>query len=276
VILAQRRIEARLGRLETGTQREDRIWTSTAYDECTPRVTVVVTLYNYGRVVGEALASVAASQGIALEVVVVDDASTDDSAESARAAIERHPWLAAKLIARGANGGLAAARNLGIAHARGGYVFMLDADNAVYPHALARLAAALDEDDGAAFAYGIIERFDAAGSTDLMSWHPWDPQRFRQGNYIDAMAMARKGALEGVGGFTEDNRLFGWEDFALWCSFAQAGLRGRLVPEILCRYRTNRHSMIAITNIDVSEAWSVLIERFSFLLSDDANTVRED
>lgn len=269
MILAQRRLDARLRRLEEGEPGEDAVWTFGPYSSSRPRISVVVTLYNYEAVVGEALASVAASEGKDIEVLVVDDASLDDSVAAARAALEQAPWLASKLISRGANAGLAAARNLGIAEARGEYVFMLDADNAVYPHALARLATALDEDHDAAFAYGLIEQFDASGPIDLMSWHYWSPARFRYGNYIDAMAMTRKSAFTQVGGFTLDERLYGWEDFALWCSFAQAGLRGRLVPEILTRYRTNRHSMIGITNIDVSEAWSVLVERYPFLVDED-------
>ena len=42
-------------------------------------------------------------------------------------------------------------------------------------------------------------------------------------------------------------------------------MRGTLVPEIVARYRAGRHSMISVTNIDASEAWSVLLERFPFL-----------
>ncbi len=149
--------------------------------------------------------------------------------------------------------------------ARGEYVFFLDADNAIYPHALRRLAAALDEDAEAAMAYGVIEQFDAQGPTGLLSWHHWDPRRLAYGNYIDAMAMLRRSAVEELGGFPTDERLYGWEDFALWCALAQAGMRGTLVPEIVARYRTNRHSMIGLTNIDTAEAWSVLVERYPFL-----------
>ena len=147
---------------------------------------------------------------------------------------------------------------------------MLDADNAIYPHAIERLVAALDSDPDAEFAYGILEKFDATGGTDLMSWLPWTPRRFVRGNYIDATALIRRSALVQVGGYTTDERLYGWEDFALWCAFADAGLRGVLVPEILARYRSGRISMISLTNIDTSDAWSALLERYAFLIGQEA------
>ena len=230
-----------------------------------PRVSVLLTVYNYADVVGEAISSVAANDHDAFELVVVDDASTDGSLEAVRRALADYPWLPATLIARGSNHGLAAARNLALQHARADYVFILDADNALYPHCLSTLAAVLDEDQDAAFAYGILEVFDAGGPRDLMSWLAWDPYRLRYGNYVDAMAMLRKSAVEESGGYTSDRRLYGWEDFALWCALADRGLRGRAVPAIVARYRASIESMISITNIDGRAAWTALTERYGIL-----------
>jgi hypothetical protein len=98
-----------------------------------------------------------------------------------------------------------------------------------------------------------------------LSYLEWDPQRLRYGNFIDAMAMVRRQALLDAGGYVTDPRLHGWEDFALWCAFAQKGLDGVRVPEILARYRVAAHSMISITNIDTSVAWTLLLDRFEFL-----------
>jgi Glycosyl transferase family 2 len=267
LVVGQQRIERRLGRVEEGADEQDRAMRFGPFDQTTPRVTVAVTLYNYEGFIAEALESVALSDFQEFEVVLVDDASTDDSLRVAEKTFERFPWLAGMIIARGANGGLPAARNLAIEQARGEYVFILDADNLIYPHALGRLAERLDEDAEAGFAYGILEKFDATGPYDLLSWPDWDPKRLRHGNFVDAMSMVRRSAFAAVGGYTTDPRLGGWEDLALWCSFVQAGMRGSRVPEILARYRAGRHSMISVTNIDASEAWSVLLERFPFLRS---------
>lgn len=232
---------------------------------CDPRVSVVLTVYNYADLVATAIESVAASDGVEYELVVVDDASSDRSGEEIRRALEWAPWVSAKVITRGRNEGLAHARNLGVEHAAGEFVFILDADNAIYPHALRRLVETLDQTPSAAFAYGIIEQFGVDGSNGLLSYLSWDPKRLRYGNYVDAMAMLRRTALLELGGYVTDPRLHGWEDFALWCAFADRGWTGARVPEILTRYRVAPHSMISVTNIDTSVAWALLLGRFACL-----------
>jgi len=243
----------------------DQVQTLGPYEAANPRVSVIVTLFNLGRHIREALQSAAVSDYGDFEIVLVDDASTDDSLSVALDQLSSNPWVPAKVISRARNAGLPAGRNLALSHARGEFVFVLDADNTVYPHAFGRLVEGLDENPSAAFAYGMLEVFDARGSTDLASWGHWDPARFQYGNYIDAMAMLRTDVLREIGGYTTDRRLHGWEDFDLWCGFADSDLYGVLVPEILARYRSGIHSMISLTNIDTSEAWSALLERHPVL-----------
>jgi glycosyltransferase involved in cell wall biosynthesis len=231
-----------------------------------PRVSVVLTVYNYASVVAEAIGSVAASDFTDYELVVVDDASSDDSALVIQTTLERMSWVDATLVRCPMNVGLPAARNTGIERARGEFVFILDADNALYPHALGRLTDALDARPSATFAYGICEQFTPQGSSGLLSYLDWDPERLRGGNYIDAMSLIRRSAIEEVGGYTTNPKLFGWEDFALWCTFAERGWWGVHVREILARYRTAPGSMIATTNIDVAIAWQALVERFPTII----------
>jgi hypothetical protein len=228
-------------------------------------VSVLLTVFNYARFVREAIASVAGSRFPDYELVVVDDCSQDESLASIRSELRLHPGMPWTIVARQHNQGLAAARNCAVEHARGELVFVLDADNEIYPHALERLVAALDSQPSASFAYGIVERFGPNGPIDLMSWQRWDPSRLRYGNYIDAMAMIRRQAVLDMGGYTRDPRLHGWEDFALWCAFASNGMGGVRVPEILTRYRSGAASMISTTNVDTSAAWAALFEQNSFL-----------
>ena len=103
--------------------------------------------------------------------------------------------MPALLLGRRANRGLGPGRTDMANQARGELLFMLDADNDVYPTAFERLAAALDEDTGAAFAYSLIEAHTEGRPRGLLSASPWDPQRLRRGNYIDAMSMIRRSAL---------------------------------------------------------------------------------
>jgi hypothetical protein len=96
----------------------------------------------------------------------------------------------------------------------------------------------------------------------LLGSQPWEPTRLRWGNYIDALALLRRDELVALGGYTEDIRLYGWEDYDLWCRAAAHGLRGVHVPEILARYASGEHSMLSLTNIDDTEARALLRLRY--------------
>lgn len=267
VATQQRRLRRTVDRLVHGGQERPEVTVTTAGPRLErPSVSVVLTVFNYADVVGQAIRSVAASEAEDVELVVVDDASTDGSVEAVERALAQAPWLSAKLVRRGHNGGLGAARNTGIEHAGAELVFILDADNLVYPHGLARMAGALEADPDAAFAYGMLERFSVvAGPDGLLSWLGWSAARLRHGNFIDAQALLRRDAVLAAGGFTTDDVLHGWEDFDLWCALADQGRYGVLVPEILGRYRAAPHSMITATNVDARAAWTVLLERHPVL-----------
>lgn len=264
-LLRQRRLERELRRQEEGAPPEDRVVELGPDGGEQPRVSVVVTLYNYAHTIAEAVRSVALSDLDEVELVLVDDASTDDSLAVARATLDELPWLGGRIVERGANGGLARARNLGIEHARADYVFVLDADNSVHPSGLRRLADALDGDPDAHFAYGVIQAVGPSGPMGLLSWAPWDPWWLRIDNYIDAMALVRRASVLELGGYTTDEALYGWEDFELWCNMASRGMAGRLVPELVASYRAGRQSMISLTTLDTTDGWTALLDRYEFL-----------
>ena len=107
--------------------------------------------------------------------------------------MDDHPDVPMLLLGRENNCGLPQARNLGIARARAAKVMILDADNAVYPTCLRRLADALDADPDASFAYATLEAFGAEpGLRSHLPWHvPW----LCAANYLDAQAMIRRDVL---------------------------------------------------------------------------------
>ncbi len=238
-----------------------------AYRDARPRVSVVVTVHDYEREVIDALTSVADSRFAELEVLIVDDGSSDDSAQAVTDFLTANPWLPGLLVRHPVNLGLAASRSAAVTRGRGEYVFMLDADNGVYPSALGRLVAALDEDPEASFAYAMIAVLEDGRPVSLLSSLPWEPAHLRSGNYIDAMALIRREELLELGGYTTEPRLTGWEDFHLWCSCAKAGRRGLLVPQVLAWYRRHRHSMLADTERSTVAAWSIMRARFPELLA---------
>ncbi|WP_018349769.1 glycosyltransferase family 2 protein [Longispora albida] len=101
-----------------------------------PLVSVVVPMYNDSHTIDLCLHSISGQSYHPYEVIVVDDASTDDSALLAA----RHPC---KLVTAVCNGGPGASRNLGVQHASGEIIFFIDADMTMYPDAIANAVALL-------------------------------------------------------------------------------------------------------------------------------------
>lgn len=207
-----------------------------------PRVAVAVTLRNYERLVLPCLESVRRQTLEPLDLVVVDDASTDASARAARRWLARHGrrFLSWRLLRHRQNEGLARARNRGFLESRTESVFVLDADNRLYPSCLERLLAALDESK-AAFAYSYLNRFGEENR--LMNLRPWQSANLSRGNFLDAMALVRKDAWARVGGYRA-HAVQGWEDFDFWLRLGRAGAAGVQVPEILAAYRVHMRSLL--------------------------------
>lgn len=233
-----------------------------------PHVSVIVPLYNDEEVVVEALDSVRRSTVTSWEIVVVDDASTDRGPNAVLAWMDRHDSHPVTLVRHEVNRGLSAARNTGAGTARGRLLLMLDSDNLLRPFGLARLIRALAADPGAAFAYGILDRFSKEGPLDLASNYGWEPSRFRDGNYIDALALIRRGAFAKLGGYSEDSRLLlGYEDYDFWARLAEAGEWAMFVRQFVGSYRVGHSSMLSVTNISKVDAVAAIAEHAPQLMS---------
>jgi glycosyltransferase involved in cell wall biosynthesis len=204
------------------------------------RVTVIVPLFNYADYVLEALMSVAAQSLAVIDLVVVDDASPDDSAAMALRWLQAHElrFNRVLLLRHRRNAGLGFARNSGFAAAETEFVLPLDADNRLRPAACETLLRALADD--ADFAYPAIQQFGNA--SEVFGTEPFSPLRLQPGNYIDAMALVRKSAWAGAGGY--DHVAHGWEDFDFWCRIVERGGYGRSVADILADYRVHGSSML--------------------------------
>ena len=207
-------------------------------------VTIIIPVFNYADFVPEALQSVAAQTLEKLDLIVIDDASPDDSAQMVRAWIEAHGgrFNRVTLLRHRANAGLGFARNSGFAAAETRYVLPLDADNRLRPDACATLLAHLQAGD-AAFAYPAIQQFGTKST--IFGREPFSVLRLQCGNYIDAMALVRKSAWAEAGGY--DHVQYGWEDYDLWCRLVERGHHGIAVDEVLADYRVHAQSMLHTT-----------------------------
>ncbi|MBB4571990.1 glycosyltransferase family 2 protein [Rhizobium lentis] len=126
-------------------------------------VSVVIAAYNCAPFVDRAINSALSQEDVSLEVIVVDDCSTDNSADVIRALAKQDKRV--RLVQLEKNGGPSAARNAGIAASRGTWISVLDADDAFLPNRLSRLLV-LGELQNADIVADNFVYFDAvAGST---------------------------------------------------------------------------------------------------------------
>lgn len=243
-----RRLEERVARVELGIEA-DVIETLLAApdDGPPPVVSIVVPAYGARSTLLETLDSVRATSeedgAPAIELVVVDDASPSGDGDAAVAWAVDGGDLPVTVLRHRANRGLAATRNSGLSRARGTFVLPLDADNLLRPRGVVRLHSALERDPEAAFAYGILQEFDYGGPRGVRGIRPWEPERLRYGNWIDALALLRTDVLRSTGGYATDMPEQGYEDWSLWCTFAERGDRGVWVPEMVASYRLRGGSM---------------------------------
>jgi glycosyltransferase involved in cell wall biosynthesis len=212
-------------------------------------VTVIIPLHNYAGTILEALESAAAQTLPALDLIVIDDASTDDGPKIARAWMlaHRHRFGRLVLARNEANAKLGPTRNVGFALAETRYVVQLDADNRLLPDFSARCLE-VAEATGAAFVHPMIQCF--GDSDEIIGKSPYAPLGLASGNSIDAMALVQVAAWAGAGG--ADDVRFGWEDYDLWCRFAERGMFGAHVPEVLAEYRVHAGSMLR-TSTDLAD-----------------------
>ncbi len=229
-------------------------------------VTVVVPLYNYESYVLEALDSVYEQSVGPLDLVVVDDGSTDRSLEVATAWAERKAARFNRVVVlkHRSNHGLAHCRNAGFDAAETPYVLPLDADNKLLPHCCDRLLDTM-RSSHVGFVYGTIQRF--GDETSFVSDRPYDPQRLVAGNYIDAMALVSKEAWVMVGGY-QRIKIAGVEDYDFWCRIAEHGLSGAWCADVVALYRVHRSSMLRTqTNVDSNhrELMEIMASRHPWL-----------
>lgn len=206
-------------------------------------VSVIVPAYNAEATLDETLRSVRGQTHRALEIIVVDDGSTD----STRALAERHAAADARVrVLRQTNAGVAAARNAGWQQARSPFIAFVDADDLWAPAKIERQLAALHAGgDRVGLVYCWFARIDAAsrivGLHDGPLWRGDVTQPILQSNFVGngSAALVRRDALVAAGGFDvglQARGAHGCEDYQLYCRVAERW-HFALVPERLVGYR---------------------------------------
>lgn len=214
-----------------------------------PSVSVIITNYNLGRYLEDAVASVEVSPDV--EVVVVDDASTEPLPQGIEEKAARGEIT---LVRNEKNQYLAEALNTGIAASHGRYVMPLDADNWLGLNAVDVLRAALDSDRSLDIAYGKMEVIRDNGEHFISEWPPYEAdleQQLQHRNQISSTALYRRRLWDRVGGYRQ--RCHTAEDADFWSRCLALGARGRRCTDaVTLVYRDRADSM---SHVQQDWAW---------------------
>lgn len=204
-----------------------------------PQVSVVIPVFNGARYVAEAVESALMQEGVDLEVIVIDDGSTDDSDKVIR------KFGASVIYIRQDNRGVACARNVGIRHARGCYVALLDQDDRFLRRKLEMQVRFMDGHSSAVLCHGNLLLIDEDGNpaaADYIGFEGKSPppsgvvlMPLYRGNFVHACtALFRRDVAKSLGLFREDLSLT--DDYLLWMRCATKG-HVCYLPEYLAEYR---------------------------------------
>ena len=196
----------------------------------------IITSHDYGRFLSACIESCLNQTSPFASIVVVDDASSDDTA----AVAQRFAARGVRYV-RGEWRNYSAARMAGVAAApRTPFLLFVDADNVLARSYHEQLRAVMTEPNLGA-AYGQLLKFDETGTLGLSAnVRPYDRDALRRGNLADACSLVRREAFDQVGGWKTNSFLTDW---MMWLDMSRHGWQLRHVPEAILNYRIHGGQM---------------------------------
>lgn len=219
------------------------------------KVSVIITCYNLAEYLPKAVESVLEQDMKDFEIIIVDDASPDNTPTVAQALCNSDSRI--KYMRNDKNLYLAGALNAGINEARGKYIVPLDADNMLGTNALRLMTNALDQDSGLDIAYGAMSVIDNIKPEWISTWPPQVADfrsQMMHRNQVPSTSMYRKKIWERIGGYRK--RCKTGEDADFWCRALSFGARAEKVTDaVTLRYVDRQDSMSHVNKDWPWEAW---------------------
>jgi len=213
-----------------------------------PLVSAIIPLFNTERFLAQALDSALAQTWRNLEIVIVDDGSTDSSAQIADDYARRHPDVIRVIHQR--NEGMCHARNTALAAARGDCFALLDADDVWLPHHIQECVAEFERSPRVVLVHADVERIDDRGNSLGRSprlWNRLGSDAFRalylrREHVVCPTAVFRRDAIDAIGDFDVQFNRIGCEDRDLWLRMASIG-RIVYIDNVHAHYRLHSANM---------------------------------
>jgi glycosyltransferase involved in cell wall biosynthesis len=200
-----------------------------------PKVSVIIPCYNLGEFVEEAAESVEKQTYSDLEIIIINDGSTD---ERTNRILREYDRPNTKVI-HTENQGSANTRNCGVRESSGLYILPLDADDKIAPTYIEKAVKVMDDRPRVGIVYCEAEFFgDKTGKWELP---PYKFPEILLGNVIFCSALFRRSDWETVNGYNP-NMVSGLEDFDFWLSLIDLGRAVFRIPEVLFYYRQRANS----------------------------------
>ncbi len=218
-----------------------------------PLVSVVVPYFNMGRYIIRTLESVLASTYLNMEIVLVDDCSTDEYSRMVLRKIEQSERFGAvRVVSAPANVGLSGARNLGIREARGEYIFTLDSDDLIRDDFIAVAVDALERNPEFSVVVpqtAFISDEPSPVEMKVIDHAIFIGEAMRGGSFANRFSTATSlGRRIIYSEFPYDENLNSYEDWDFYSRLAWAGKRFIVTSEVYFYYRRRAGSMIAENN----------------------------
>jgi glycosyltransferase involved in cell wall biosynthesis len=214
-----------------------------------PTVSVIITCFDYGRFLPEALESCFRQTHPSVEIIVVDDASSE---VGTREALEQIDPEKVFLIRNRTRQGVSSARNTGIEASAGAFVLPLDADDKLHPSFVEETLPHLEQMSAEVvytetMLFGIESR--------LLKLPSFSKKMMLRKNIVVNTALFRKSLWKSVGGYSE-KLTFGLEDWDFWLSALKYGARFKKIQKPLFYYRKHgksRSTLAKCHNTDLTE-----------------------
>lgn len=196
-------------------------------------VSIIIPCYNYGRFLKDAILAALNQTYRPLEILVVDDGSTDNSLEVAKSVAKKHPEV--KVFAR-PHLRRSATFNFGISQAKGDYIIKIDCDDKLHPKFVEDLANILNTRPDVAYVYTHAKMFGDENSIILCQ--PFNTDKIYISSAYFFTALFRREVFSAVSGF--DTKMDTAEDWEFYLRIIERGFKGMLYPKIRYYYRRHR------------------------------------